>query len=153
MYKCIYIHLWGVYCTCEKNWTCVLLNLIPIQFNLHLITALTGTCRVKPASSIRWIIITLLQLPTSCPSSLVLMSGWELMTKCFVLVVSNLKIKLTRTYSMGSHCILGVKHTYYMQDQFLIKLHLHDTRSCMPTSSQQSISPFPWIYCILSFHV
>ena len=29
----------------------------------------------------------------------------------FVLVVSNLKIKLTRAYSIGSHCILGVKHT------------------------------------------
>ena len=26
----------------------------------------------------------------------------------FVLVVSNLKIKLTRAYSIGSHCILGV---------------------------------------------
>ena len=29
----------------------------------------------------------------------------------FMLVVGNLKINLTRAYSIASHCILGVKHT------------------------------------------
>ena len=104
-----------------------------IQLNLHVITSLTGTCRAKPACSIRWIIITLLQPPASLAPFMSLLSsvvdvwvGASFLLDSFVLVGMNPKI----------HCILGVRH--WLRPIFHKITHtwseLKFTRSCGPTS-------------------